>query len=85
MPDRLILNNIFTTYGKFDLCHYDSDKTYYGRLWAYKLIFKNLRKKGMLISDDIGDNEAFMDFAKMINKKVHIIKGIKNYVGVIIK
>ena len=85
MPDRLILNNIFKTYGKFDVCHYDSDKTYYGRLWSYKLIFKNLRNNGLLISDDINDNEAFIDFAKMNNKKIYIIKGVKNYVGVIIK
>ena len=85
MPDRLILKTIFETYGKFDVCHYDSDKTYYGRLWSYKLIFKNLRNKGLLISDDINDNEAFIDFAKKNNKEVYIIKGIKNYVGVIIK
>lgn len=85
MPDRLILKNIFKTHGKFDVCHYDSDKTYYGRLWSYKLIFKNLRHNGLLISDDINDNEAFIDFAKFKNKKIYIIKGVKNYVGVIIK
>lgn len=85
MPDRLILKNIFKTHGKFDVCHYDSDKTYYGRLWSYNLIFNNLKNKGMLISDDINDNEAFIDFAKNRNKKIYVIKGVKNYVGVIIK
>ncbi len=85
MPDRLILKNIFKNYGKFDVCHYDSDKTYFGRLWSYKLIYKNLKNKGLLISDDINDNEAFIDFAKKKNKKIYIIKGVKNYVGIIIK
>ena len=85
MPDRLILKNIFKIHGKFDVCHYDSDKTYYGRIWSYELIFKNLRYNGLLVSDDINDNEAFIDFAKIKKKKVYVIKGIKNYVGVIIK
>jgi len=85
MPDRLILKKIFLNYGKFDLCHYDSDKTYFGRLWSYELIYKNLNKDGLLISDDINDNDAFIDFAKKIKKNFYVIKDSKNFVGVIIK
>lgn len=85
MPDRLILKKIFLNYGKFDLCHYDSDKTYFGRLWSYELIYKNLNKDGLLISDDINDNDAFIDFAKKIKKSFYVIKDSKNFVGVIIK
>ena len=28
----------------------------------------------MLISDDINDNEAFIDFAKNRNKKIYVIR-----------
>ena len=85
MPDRLILKKIFLTYGKFDLCHYDSDKTYFGRMWSYELIYKNLKKNGLLISDDINDNDAFIDFAKRIKKNFYVIKDSKNFVGIIVK
>ena len=32
---------------KFDFCHYDSDKSYQGRMFAYNKIWKNLKKKGI--------------------------------------
>jgi predicted O-methyltransferase YrrM len=38
--------------GPFDLCHYDSDKSVAGRLWAYPRMWAALRPGGVLISDD---------------------------------
>lgn len=48
--------------GPLDLCHYDSDKSYEGRLWGYDRLWNALRPGGLLISDDISDNGAFRDF-----------------------
>ena len=42
--------------------------------WSYNLIFNNLKNKGMLISDDINDNEVFIDFVKKINKKYTLLR-----------
>ena len=42
--------------------HYDSDKSYYGRRFAFPLIWEALRPRGIFISDDIQDNMAFAEF-----------------------
>lgn len=84
-PDRVILNKILRKYNLFDLVHYDSDKSYYGRYWFYKSIWPHIKKNGLLISDDVKDNYAFFDFARLINKKYYLIKNNKKYSGLIIK
>lgn len=84
-PDRVILNKILKSNFIFDLVHYDSDKSYYGRYWFYKKIWPYIKKKGLLISDDVKDNYAFIDFARLVNKKYYLIKNDKKYSGIIIK
>jgi predicted O-methyltransferase YrrM len=71
--------------GTIDLAHYDSDKSIEGRLFAYPLIWKNLRDGGILISDDIGDNMAFAYFCQKIDKKPIIIKDSNKYQGILVK
>jgi hypothetical protein len=56
-----------------DIAHYDSDKSYAGRRWAYPLIWEGLRDGGLLISDDVEDNLAFLDFATEISGKPLIV------------
>ncbi len=82
--DRSVLKKILKN-DKFNLCHYDSDKSYYGRKWAYNIIWKNLVNNGILISDDISDNMAFLDFAIFIKKKPIIIEFKNKYIGIIFK
>lgn len=48
---------------EIDLCHYDSNKRTAARRWAYPLLWRALRPGGCFVSDDIGDNPAFRDFA----------------------
>ena len=84
-PDRVILNKIIKSNFIFDLVHYDSDKSYYGRYWFYKRIWPNIKIKGLLISDDVKDNYAFFDFARSVNKKYYIVKNNNKYSGLIIK
>lgn len=91
MPDREGVPLALQSSHEFDLCHYDSDKTYAGRISTYHLLWKSLRKNGVFVSDDIGDNLAFRDYCKSINKKPIIFKFRKNqlcgtkYVGLILK
>ncbi len=86
LPDRQALKkSIRQLNTSIDLCHYDSDKSYKGRMWAYPIIWKNLKNKGLLISDDISDNIAFIEFCNKIKKEPIIIKKNKKYVGIIIK
>ena len=82
--DRSALKKILKK-DKFNLCHYDSDKSYYGRKWAYNLIWNNLENNGVLISDDISDNMAFLDFANFVKVNPLIIEFNNKYIGLIFK
>jgi len=84
-PDRQALPKALKILDKIDMCHYDSDKSYDGRMWAYKILWEALRPGGFFISDDIGDNTAFKIFSKIIAQETIIIKKRKNYAGLIVK
>ncbi len=72
--DRMGLDKAIRNLGTIDLCHYDSDKNYHGRMWAYPRLWKALRKGGIFLSDDIGDNFAFRDFMNSFQINFTIIK-----------
>jgi predicted O-methyltransferase YrrM len=71
--------------GEIDMCHYDSDKSYRGRRWAYPVLWKALRSGGTLISDDVGDNLAFIEFSEDIGETPLVIAKADRYVGVLRK
>ncbi|SFI24473.1 class I SAM-dependent methyltransferase [Halpernia frigidisoli] len=83
--DRESLPKIFKIQDSIDFVHYDSDKSYDGRMWAYPLLFKHLRKGGVLMSDDIGDNAAFMDFCLQNNYESIVVEFDEKYAGFIFK
>jgi predicted O-methyltransferase YrrM len=85
-PDRCgikkalkILNN------NVDLCHYDSDKSYYGRVYGYPLFWDALNDGGIFISDDIQDNLAFKEFVELKNVNFAVTKHNEKYIGIIKK
>lgn len=72
--------------GQIDVCHYDSDKSAQGRDYAYPILWDALKKGGLFISDDIGDNLSFSKFAETLGAPFCVIhvKG-KQYIGAIRK
>ena len=70
---------------KYDFCHYDSDKSYQGRILIYNKIWQNLNKNGILLSDDISDNLAFFHFCQKKKKKPFVIEFNKKYLGIAVK
>jgi predicted O-methyltransferase YrrM len=85
-PDRDALPSALQRLGSIDLAHYDSDKTYEGRLFAYPLFLARLRKGGVLMSDDIEDNLAFRDFSERVGLRPFVFhKGGGNYAGALVK
>jgi hypothetical protein len=97
LADRQGLPRALRDLGRIDLCHYDSDKTYVGRMWAAKLIWDALEPGGFFVVDDAGDNDAFRVFAEQTGLKPILIRlqtysaGEKyvsageKYVGVLVK
>ncbi|MDC0240403.1 class I SAM-dependent methyltransferase [Candidatus Pelagibacter sp.] len=71
--------------GEIDLCHYDSDKSWWGRHYAYNKLWNCLSSKGLFISDDIQDNLYFSEFVKkkLLNFAVVEFKG--KFIGLIRK
>ena len=85
-PDRYGLKKAIKRQNySFDIAHYDSDKSYYGRKWSQSLIWKYLRKGGVFISDDIEDSLAFKEFVELKNLDFFVLKLQGKYVGVIKK
>ena len=84
-PDRQALPRAVRALGTIDMCHYDSDKSYDGRMWAYRVLWKALRRGGLFLSDDIGDNIAFRDFSRMIECDPTVVEKDGKFVGVMVK
>jgi predicted O-methyltransferase YrrM len=83
--DREGLPRALRLLGSIDLCHYDSDKRYRSRLWAYPLLWDALRPGGLMLSDDIGDNVGFRDWCNQQQLKPIVIGIESKFVGVLVK
>ena len=85
-PDRNGLRDALQTLGgHIDLCHYDSDKSYQGRQYAYPLLWAALEPGGIFISDDIGDNLGFAEFAEGAGAPFAITASEGKFVGILRK
>tara|TARA_Y100000996_G_scaffold404984_1_gene379650 strand:- start:3539 stop:4303 length:765 start_codon:yes stop_codon:yes gene_type:complete len=85
-PDRPgIINAIKKAQEPIDLCHYDSDKSWWGRHYAYPILWNSLKSGGIFISDDIQDNLYFSNFVKNNSLKFAIVEFNGKFVGLIRK
>ncbi len=82
-PDRKgIISGLKMFDQPIDLCHYDSDKSYYGRSYAYPLLWNSLKEGGIFISDDIQDNFAFKDFVESMDLVYAVTEYKGKYIGI---
>ncbi len=85
-PDRYGLKKaIKMAGGKVSLCHYDSDKSWCGRDYAFPLLWNALEPGGLFISDDIQDNMYFSEFVKTKSIPFAITKSDEKFIGIIRK
>ena len=89
LPDRDSIPKFVRQKSFFDLCHYDSDKSYNGKMWALPKLWRMIKKGGVLICDDINDNLAFKHFCESQNIEPIVVETfdsqIVKYVGIAIK
>lgn len=71
--------------GVIDLCHYDSDKSWWGRDYAFPLLWNALKPGGLFISDDIQDNMYFSEFVENKDLPFAVTKSDGKFVGLIRK
>ena len=85
-PDNPGINNALRKVGnQIDLCHYDSDKSWWGRHYAYHILWKSLSSKGLFISDDIQDNLYFSEFVKNKLLNFAVVEFEGKFIGLIRK
>lgn len=84
-PDRAGIPQVLGMEEFLDLIHYDSDKSYSGRKWAYPILWKALRDGGLFISDDIQDNLGFKEFCDDYVLDPLVYKHEGKFVGVLVK
>ena len=85
MADRQGLPRALKQAKVVDLAHYDSDKSVQGRAFGYNAIWKSLRKGGILVSDDIGDNLEFKRFSERVGRTPMVVGQNSKYSGILIK
>lgn len=73
-PDSTELPRALDMMPSIDICHYDSDKSYAGRMWSHPRIWEALRPGGVFIADDVGDNWAFRHFCDTVGRDPVIVR-----------
>jgi predicted O-methyltransferase YrrM len=82
LPDRPgIPRAVAEQGGTIDLAHYDSDKSWYGRMYAFPHLWKALTPGGLLLMDDIQDNMAFAEIAEEHGLEVAVTTSGGKFVG----
>lgn len=64
---------------EIDVFYHDSDHSYEHMMWEYTSIWPHLSPDGLLISDDIGFNTAFPDFADAVGRSLVIHRSNPNF------
>ena len=74
-----VLQNLFDSVGEVDIFIHDSLHTYKNMMFEFECALNNI-KNGIILSDDILDNDAFYDFTIKNVVKNNIIQ-VENKVG----
>ena len=82
--DEVNIPKLISNINHIDIFHYDSDKTYKGKINVYNLIKKKISNKSILIFDDkIQDDKFFYEICQSSNLQYKIFKFKSKYIGVI--
>jgi len=75
---RVELIPLLEKLGHVDLFFHDSDHTYVHMMWEYTSVWPYLSTGGVLVSDDIGWNTAWWDFATAVGRPIRIHRSNTN-------
>ena len=81
--DKKALPEILEKVERVNLFHFDSDKSYRGREFAFKTIKRHLSKDAVLVFDDIQDNFHFKDLVEQYNLQYFVFEFEGKFFGVI--
>lgn len=81
--DRVNLPAILSEIDTLDIFHYDSDKSYKGREFAFRQIKDKITDSSIIVFDDIQDNNQFKDFVETNKYAYKIFEFEGKYIGMI--
>ncbi len=61
-----LLPSVLEGLGTLDIFFHDSEHTYANMLFEFRMAWKHLNSKGLLLADDISWNKAFLQFAREV-------------------
>ena len=80
------LNNVLSSMSSVDIFLHDSLHTYKNMMFEFEMAWPYISSGGFLISDDVGDNNAFYDFCTKLNLDFITLKQKSGtYLGIIKK
>ena len=80
------LNNVMSSVSSVDIFLHDSLHTYKNMMFEFEMAWPYISSGGFLISDDVGDNNAFYDFCTKLNLDFITLKQKSGtYLGIIKK
>lgn len=79
------LPKILNAVPQIDLFHYDSDKSYEGRQYAYNAVKDKMAPNSLILFDDSNDNPFFHDIVKKekLQERSHVLAYKGKFIGVI--
>ncbi|MCL5099847.1 MAG: class I SAM-dependent methyltransferase [Candidatus Marsarchaeota archaeon] len=87
---RLMVGNPKTVFrdtlkrlGKVDIFLHDSDHSYKTMMYEYTTVFDKLSRNGLILSDDVNGNAAFMQFSQHFKTKPVLIRSRERVFGVL--
>lgn len=75
-----VLEKVLHDCGEIDLFLHDSEHTYECMMFEYTTAWEHLRPGGLLLSDDVGWNEAFFEFAQTVGRSPEVVA--RNFGGI---
>lgn len=72
--DREAIPKALRLLRSIDVCHYDSNKSYGAKWWAFARLWGALKPGGYFIADDIEDDLAFHDFCREVDAEPIIVR-----------
>ena len=82
--DTVALPNFAEKIDRIDFFHYDSDKAYSGRKFAFDLLEKKTKENTVIVMDDIQDDTFFKDYVSKNNiKNFFVFEFEGKYIGLI--
>lgn len=80
--DRANLEEIVGQCQRFDILHYDSDKSYSEREYFFNRIAPHLHEDSVVMVDDVSDNFHFRDLARQLGRRTRIFPNGRKFFGI---